>query len=176
MKYCLLALSAAILASCTISMPQPVNQPQNRDEFKGAVAKGARFMKVETYVAKRPFDDAIKLVRTKTGECLNYRLTETERSVATGLTTYTSAHDYAASFRAIGKTRAELTMQHNPRGTRIGPEMPQGGFYLIAVDFERASANTTQLTLYGPTMGGWDRTYDAIKKWSEGIAVACPKR
>jgi hypothetical protein len=170
---CLLpTLAAVLLASCSI---QPVNQPQNREEFKAALAKGARFMKVETYAANRPFDEAIKLVRAKAGDCLNYRLTETTRNVATGLPSSASAHDYRASFRTVGKTRAELTMQHHPLGPRIGPEMPKGGFYMMAVDFDRASANTTQLTFYGPSMA-WESTYDAIKKWSEGTAVGCPRR
>jgi hypothetical protein len=168
---CLPLLAAVLLGSCSI---QPVKQPQNREEFKTALAKGARFMKVETYVAPRPLDEAIKLVRTKSAECLNYRLTETTRNAATGLPTSTSANDYKASFRAVGNTRAELTMQHHPLGTRFGPEMPQGGFYMMAVDFERASGKTTQLTFYGPSMG-WETTYDAIKQWSEGKAVACPK-
>jgi hypothetical protein len=173
MRYLLLALSAAVLVSC--AMPQPVKQPQNREEFKAALAKGASFMKVQTYVANRPFEEATKLLKTKTGECLNYRLTETTRNVGTGLPTGASAHDYSATFRTVNKTRAELTMQHHPLGPRIGPEMPKGGFYMMAVDFDRASANTTQLTIYGPSMG-WGTTYDAIKKWSEGTAVKCPRQ
>jgi hypothetical protein len=173
MRHLLLALAAAVLTSC--AMPQPVNQPQNRDEFKAALANGARFMKVETHVTNRPFDDAIKMLKTKTGECLNYRRTETTRSVGTGLVTGTSAQDFSSTFRTVNKAHAELTMQHNPLGTRIGPQMPKGGFYMMAVDFERASANTTRLTFYGPSMG-WETTYDAIKKWSEGAAVGCPRR
>jgi hypothetical protein len=173
MRYLLLALAAAVLVSC--ALPQPVNQPRNREEFKTALAKGVPFQKVQTYIANRPFEDATKLVKTKTGECLNYRLTETTRSVATGLPTSASAHDFTASFGTVNKTRAELTMQHHPLGPRIGPEMPKGGFYMMAVDFDRASPNTTQLTFYGPSMG-WDSTYDAIKKWSEGTAVGCPRR
>jgi hypothetical protein len=173
MKNLLLALSAAVLTSC--AMPQPVNQPQNREEFKAALAKGASFMKVDKYVANRRFEDASTLLKTKTEACLNYRLTETTRNVATGLITGTIANDYSATFRTVTKAHAELTMQHNPRGTRIGPQMPKGGFYMVAVDVDRASANTTQLTFYGPSMG-WDTTYDAIKKWSEGTAVKCPRQ
>jgi hypothetical protein len=171
MRY-LLALSAAALTSCAI---QPVKQPQNREEFKAALAKGASFTKVATYVANRRFEDATKLLKTKTEECLNYRLTETTRSAGTGLISGTSANDYTATFRTVNKAHAELTMQHNPLGPRIGPEMPKGGFYFIAVDVDRTSANTTQLTFYGPSMA-WDTTYDAIKKWSEGVAVGCPRQ
>jgi hypothetical protein len=172
MRCLLLALSAAVLASCSI---QPVKQPQNREEFKAALAKGAPFMKVQTHVANGRFEDAAKLLKSKTEQCLNYRLTETTRNVGTGLTTGVSAQDYAATFRNVNKAHAELTMQHHPLGPRIGPEMPKGGFYLMAVDVDRASANTVQLTFYGPSMG-WDKTYDAIKQWSEGAAVGCPRR
>ena len=44
----------------------------------------------------------------------------------------------------------------------------------VRKDRRRASANTLQLTFYGPSMA-WDKTYEAIKKWSEGVAVACPR-
>jgi len=63
MRYPLFSLSAVVLMSCAI---QPANQPQNREEFKAALAKGAAFMKVETYVANRRFEDATKLLKTKT--------------------------------------------------------------------------------------------------------------
>jgi hypothetical protein len=172
MRHLSLTLFAAILASCAI---QPVEQPKNREELKAAIAKGTAFMKVQTYVANRRFEDAARLLKTKTEECLNYRLTEGTRNVATGLPTGTTSHDYRATFRTVNKARAELTMQHNPLGPRIGPKMPDGGFYIMAVDVDRASGNTTNLTFYGPSMG-WDQTYAAIKKWSEGEAVGCPRR
>jgi len=159
MRHLLFALFVVVLTSCAI---QPVTQPQNREEFKAALAKGATFMKVETYVAKQRFEDATKLLKTKAEECLNYRLTEGTRS------------DYTATFRTVNKAHAELTMQHNPLGPRMGPKTPKGGFYMMAVDVDRASENTTQLTFYGPSLG-WDETYDAIKRWSEGAAVGCPK-
>jgi hypothetical protein len=168
----LLALSAVILTSCAI---QPVKQPQNREELKAALAKGAAFMKVEKYVASGRFEDATRLLKAKTEECLNYRLTETTRNTGTGLVTGAYAHQYTGSFRTANKTHAELTMQHNPLGPRIGPEMPKGGFYILAVDVDRASANTIELTFYGPSMA-WDKTYDAIKKWSEGVAAGCPRQ
>jgi len=171
MRSLVLAWSVLVLTSCSI---QPVKQPQNREELKAALANGAAFMKVEKYVANGRFEEATRLLKTKTEECLNYRLTETTRNVGTGLPTGVSAHDYAATFRVVNKAHAELTLQHNPLGPRIGPEMPKGGFYMIAVDFDRASANTIQLTFYGPSMA-WDKTYEAIKKWSEGMAVGCPR-
>ena len=105
---------------------------------------------------------------------MNYRLTEGTRSTGTGLITGTTSHDYTATFRTVNKAHAELTMQDNPLNPRIGPKMPKGGFYMMAVDVDRASANTTQLTFYGPSLA-WDETYDAIKRWSEGVAVGCPK-
>jgi len=95
MRCLLLALSAAVLASCSI---QPVKQPQNREEFKAALAKGASFMKVQTHVANGRFEDAAKLLKNKTEQCLNYRLTETTRNAGTGLTTGVSAHDYLGRF------------------------------------------------------------------------------
>ena len=171
MRHLLFALFVVVLTSCAI---QPVTQPQNREEFKAALAKGATFMKVETYVAKQRFEDATKLLKTKAEECLNYRLTEGTRSAGTGLITGSTSHDYTATFRTVNKAHAELTMQDNPLNPRIGPKMPKGGFYMMAVDVDRASANTTQLTFYGPSLA-WDETYDAIKRWSEGAAVGCPK-
>jgi hypothetical protein len=160
-----------LLVSCAI---QPAKQPQNRDEFKAALAQGAAFMKVEKYVVNRPFEEATRLLKTKTEECLNYRLTEGTRSAATGLITGQTVHDYTATFRTVNRAHAELTMQHNPLGPRIGPEMPKGGFYMMAVDVDRASANTTLLTFYGRST--WDDTYDAIKKWSAGTAAGCPRQ
>ena len=173
MRYCLLALVSIILNSCAI---QPVEQPQNREDFKAAIAKGAAFTKVQTHVANRRFQDAIRLLRTKTEECLNYRYTETTRNAFTGLITGTTAHEYKGTFRAVNAAHAELTMQHNPLGPRVGAKMPEGGFYVLAVDVDRTSANTTRLTFYGSTFSPLDSTYEAIKKWSEGEAVACPRR
>src|SRR5436190_6487588 len=77
MRFLHFALSAVVLTSCAI---QPVNQPQNREEFKAALGKGAAFTKVETYFANRRFEDATKLLKTKTEEGLDYRLAEGTRS------------------------------------------------------------------------------------------------
>src|SRR5712672_740537 len=100
MRYLLPALSAVVLASCSI---QPVKQPQNREELKAALTKGAAFMKVEKYVANGRFEDATRLLRTKTEECLNYRLTEGTRSAGTGLVTGTTAHEYTTTFRTVNQ-------------------------------------------------------------------------
>jgi hypothetical protein len=164
----------ALLTSIVLVAPAyAVDQPQNREEFKTAVSKGAAFMKVHTHVANRRFEDVAKVLKAKTEECLNVRVTSTGRN-SQGRVNYASAKDYHSSFRTVNKGRAELTVQQDPKGTRIGPKMPKGGFYFVALDVDRSSGNTTKLTYYGPSRG-WDKTFDAIKKWSDGESAACPK-
>jgi hypothetical protein len=155
-----------------VSPAHAVDQPQNRGEFKAALAQGAAFMKVQSHVANRRFEDVVKVLQQKTGECLSYRKTQTGRNQA-GRVNYASSDDYTASFRTVSKAHAEITVQHSPGGARIGPKMPKGGFYMMAVDVDRGTGSTTKLTFYGPSMG-WGNTYDAIKKWSDGGAAECP--
>jgi hypothetical protein len=162
-KLALVLIGVASLSAC-------VSMPQTQDEFRKGVAAGAAFTRTSTHTVNRPFSTVTSSLKEKASQCLNFRDTWARRQG--GLVTSSMTIEYNASFRMVSSSRAELTIQHTPRGQRMGPQMPEGGFYWMVVDIDLLSTNITKLTFYGPS--GNDKVYGAIKSWSNGTPQACP--
>jgi len=157
------AFLVTVLAACSAS--------QTREEFRDKVAGGAAMSTMDTYVAKRGFDDVTKALKQKSEECLNYQATQS-RSEG-GMTTSSSTTAYAASFTVVSNKHAELTIRKVPKSKlAFAPGAPEGGLYYVALDIDVITPTTTKLTYYGPS--GWSKGYAAIKNWSDGQPAKCP--
>ena len=143
--------------------------PQTQDEFRSAVSMGATFMTASTHIANRDFDSVSAVLKEQAENCLNFNSTYTRRE---GFSTSSMTNEYYASHNVITPTRAELVIQYIPRFQRVGPDMPEGGFYWMVIDIEPHTDGTTKLMYYGTS--GETKAYSAIKSWSDGEDVACP--
>jgi hypothetical protein len=161
-------LLAALLVSAT--PVRAIDVPQSREEFVQAVARGARGVKMETFVVNRGLDDVYRTLEARTAPCLDV---EVQRSAYVGYHERSSS-DYNPTLRRAGADRAEFTLQvvHRPRG--VGHTPPQGGLYVMAVDLKRAGASRTEVILYRPSMGYKD-VVKSFMAWAEEGATACPK-
>jgi hypothetical protein len=162
MRRVLLVLAVITMAGC-------VTMPQTQDEFRTAVSGGAMFMTTKTYIARQNYDHVSTVLNARAEDCLNYRTTFTRQQ---GFAASTMTDDYHARFNELGPSRAELIIQNTPRSRRVGPDMPEGGFYWMVIDIEGQADGTTMLRYYGTS--GETKAYNAIKAWSDGEAAACP--
>ncbi len=158
---------AAVLAGCAGLTPS-----QTREEFVQRKQKGEPFSMVDTYVAKRRFEDVVKTLSQKTAECFNVDIT-TRRSEG-GMTTMNLKDSYRTTVRIVSANRAELTTRHTTKGMANPQKVPKGGLYYRAVDIERQSSGSTKLTYYGPSVAGGKSVWTAMKQWSDGQQAACP--
>ena len=162
MRWAFLALVAALVAGC-------VTMPQTREEFRGAVAKGALFMGTGTHMAKRDFESVSAVLKQQADECLNFNSTFSRQQ---GFAVSSITEEYFARFDSVNQDKAELVIQYIPRFQRVGPGMPEGGFYWMVIDIERQTNGSTKLVYYGPSDD--TKAYKAIRGWSDGEQVACP--
>ncbi len=159
----MLGFAVVVLVACAAS--------KTRDEFRANVAGGRALSAMDTYVAKRGFDEVTRMLKQKSEECLNYQMTQSHSEGA--MTTSKITTNFTASFQVVNNNHAELTIRKNPKGKlSFSPGAPEGGLYYVAIDIDRLTPNTTKLTYYGPS--GWDKGYSAIKSWSDGHPARCP--
>ena len=151
---------------------------QTREEFVQRKRDGEPFSMVDTYIAKRQFDDVVKTLKQKTAECFNVnvttRRTEGASSPQAGITTMNIRDEYRTTIRTINSNRAELTTQHTTKGMVSLQKVPEGGIYDRAVDIERLTAGKTKLTYYGPSFDSAKKVWTAIRQWSDGQPTPCP--
>ena len=176
MRHRRLALSptalAALAAILLIASPLgAIDVPQNPEEFRREVAKGARGAKMETHVVDRPFEEVYKAIEARTSPCLDVTV---KRSANVGYWERSSS-DYTPTLRRLGRDRAEFTLQvaHNPRG--VGATPPPGGLYMMVADLKSAGASRTEVVLYSPTIGAFKRIPASFMQWAEGSGTDCPK-
>jgi hypothetical protein len=162
------AVAAAVLSGCA------TNYPQTREELrKGIVESDSSFKFVDTYVAKRRFDDVVKSLKQNVEQCFDQDVTTT-RSQG-GMTTMNQTDEWRTSVKVINRNRAEVTTQMTMKGAIVPVKVPPGGFYVTAVDVERLTASTTKLSYYGSTSSGSKERWDLIRQWSDGKPTPCPK-
>lgn len=162
------AVAAAVLSGCA------TNYPQTREEFrKGIVESDSSFKFVDTYVAKRRFDDVVKSLKQNVEQCFDQNVTTT-RSQG-GIMTMNQTDEWRTSVKVINRSRAEVTTQMTMKGAIVPVKVPPGGFYVTAVDVERLTASTTKLSYYGSTSSGSKERWDLIRQWSDGKPTPCPK-
>lgn len=165
-KYAIIACVIILVTGCA-SM-----DPQSRDEYRAAVEGGRPFSMKESFVANHGFDDVVKMLRQKSGECFNVNVRTTRKQ--DGMTTMDTTDEVRTVVRVVNSRRAEVTMQTTPKGIVMLNKMPTGGFYRMAIDIDRLAAGTTRVTYYGSSTDHGKRRLAAIKQWSGGKAVACP--
>ena len=163
---------AALAAALFIAAPLgAIDVPQNADEFRREVSKGARAMKFETRVVNRPFEDVYRSLEARTAPCLDVTV---QRSAHVGYYERSSS-DYTPKLRRIGADRAEFILQvaHNPRG--VGHTPPPGGLFLMVADLRRLDASRTEVVLYSPNIGAFKKIPASFIQWAEGAGTECPK-
>ncbi len=156
----------AILAGCAGA------NPQSREEFRSTRQAGVPFSFTDTYIAKRPFDEAVETLRKKVDECLQVNVT-TKRTQG-GIPTMNQIDEYRTVIRSVDKNRAELTTQFYMKGAIVMQQVPEGGFYHTIMDIERLTPTTTKLSYYGSSFASSKAKWNAFKQWSEGQLVPCP--
>ena len=148
------------------------SNPQTREDFVKTRQAGVPFNMTDSYVANRRFEDVVKALQQKAGECLNVDSTMTRTQG--GVTTMNAKDEYRTSVRVLDRDRAELTTQFQMKGQIVMQKVPEGGFYNRAVDIERASPRTTKVTYYGSSLDSGKKVWAAIKDWSDGKSSPCP--
>ena len=162
------ALAMTVLSGCAM------NYPQTREEFRQhVVASDSRFKFVDTYVAKRRFDDVVKSLKENVSQCFDQNV-KTTRAQG-GITTMNVTDEWRSTVRVVNKSRAEVTTQWTMKGAIVPGKVPAGGLYMTAVDIERLTPSTTKLSYYGSTASGSKERWDLVKQWSDGKPTPCPK-
>jgi hypothetical protein len=162
------ALATAVLSGCSM------NYPQTREEFRqGLVSSDSRFKFVDTYVAKRRFEDVVKSLKENVEQCFNHDVTTTRTQG--GMMTMNQTDEWRTTVKVIDRNRAEVTTQQTMKGAIVPVKVPPGGFYVTAVDIERLTPSTTKLSYYGTTSSGSKERWDLTKQWSDGKPTPCPK-
>jgi hypothetical protein len=159
--------------SCAIVLSGCSSYPQTRDDFRKSIRSGAGYSYTDSYVAKRPFDDVVRTLKQKVDQCFQANVTTT-RTTAGGMTTMRQTDEYRAVIRVIDKNHAEFTSQVAMKGAILLEKMPEGGYYKAAMDIQRISPTTSKLTYYGDSLEGSKAVWAALRKWSDGVLVACP--
>ena len=160
-----------VIIACTVTACVVGKTSMTRDEFSARMSQNPGY--IDTFIVDRQFAKVVKTMKQKTDECLNTRSTWSRTSG--GMMTSRVTMNYNATFQVISADRAELTIQEVPSGMmRIGPKMPPGGFYRVAVDFEKMGSKT-KLSFYGSAKS-WNKTFSAVKEWSAGRTGKCINR
>ena len=136
------------------------------------MSSDSRFKFVDTYVAKRRFDDVVKSLKRNVDQCFDQNVTTTR--MQGGMMTMNQTDEWRTTVEVIDKNRAEVTTRQAMKGA-ITPGQPAGGYYVNAVDIERAARGTTKLSFYGNTSGGSKQRLDLIRQWSDGKQTPCPR-
>jgi len=150
-----------------------MHQPQTRQEFVKLVAGGAATSDKESKLTQKDLDSLVTLLEERSKACLGKRV---NRSGMVGGQMEVSGTSYTPSVRRVSDAKAEFTLQleHSPRG--IGPDMPAGGFYMMAADLVRQAPERTQVDLYYATMAqNSDEILGAVRAWTSGEPAACPE-
>jgi hypothetical protein len=148
------------------------NNPQTREDFVKTRQAGVPFNMMDSYVANRRFEDVVKSLQQKAGECLNVDSTMTRTQG--GVTVMNARDEYRTTVRVLDRDRAQLTTQFHMKNQIVTQQVPEGGFYARAVDIERASPRSTKVTYYGPSLDSGKKVWATIKDWSEGKSSPCP--
>jgi hypothetical protein len=164
----LVALATAVLSGCSM------NYPQTREEFRqGVVSSDSRSKLVDTYVAKRRFEDVVQSLKQNVEACFDQNVTT--RRTQGGMTTMNQTDEWRTTLKVISRNRAEVTTQMTMKGAIVPVKVPPGGFYVTAVDIDRLAPSTTKLSYYGSTTSGSKERWDLIRQWSDGKSTSCPK-
>src|SRR5688572_19993483 len=119
------AFAAAVLSGCSM------HYPQTREEFRqGIVSSDSSFKFVDTYVAKRRFEDVVGSLKQNVEACFDQDVTTTRTQG--GMTTMNQTDKWRTTVRVINRNRAEVTTQMKMKGAMVSAKVPPGGFYVTA--------------------------------------------
>jgi hypothetical protein len=162
MKRNLALLGGLLLAAC-------VQQPQNAEGFRKAVAGGAMMTKTESYEVNRPLRDVAATFRRRAPECLKV----TVRTVSQTTTSYQNIVTEYTPTVNVTEQRTELHVQQLHKTGVIYPSKPPaGGIYLFVAD-ATPQGNRTRIQIYGPSKG-YDVLHRAVRGWATGDNLGCP--
>lgn len=162
---CALA-SAAALALATGCA---IQQPQTAEEFRQMVP-GATFGKTETFEVKRPLAQVAETFQKRAPACLSVSVRTTSQTTTSYQVIDT---DYKPTVR-VTPQRAELHLQqHHRSGVIKVSKEPEGGYYLMVVDAYPATATSTRVQIFSPSIGVAP-IVTAVKGWANGDNLGCP--
>lgn len=160
---CLLFI-VLLIAGCAGKMPQ------NADEFRQALAKGAFLTKVETYEVDRSTADIGKTFEKYAPKCLDKRI----ETISQSRTSYQHIITKYTPTVIVSKNRTELHLQEkHEQGVMAIYEEPEAGHYFLVVDATPIGKNKSRIDFYRPSMG-FKNMMTAIRNWTEGKNLGCP--
>ena len=162
MRFICLFFVMAILNGCATS-------PQSRNELKATAQAHTKMMIYESYTTSHHFEDVISTLQRKWQECYGISRT-TSRHDGVVKAQYTDT--FHTHFAKVNNSLFAMTLQMTTKGMTMLSKVPPGGDYIVALDVERVSANTTKLTWYSAAWG-WKDAWERNKKWSDGKNVPC---
>ncbi len=145
-----------------------VTPPQTVEELREGVRGGAAFTKMQQDVVNRPFTETFEAVKKSANKCLNVTITG---STASNYGPVIESVRYRSHSKMTSKKTAEMVLQQDARATG---KMPEGGYFVMLTDIERASSNKTNITIYGASVG-YDNVFKSILAWARGEKQGCPK-
>ncbi len=161
MKRMVILILAGLVTGC-------VTPPQTVEELREGVRRGAAFTKMEQEEVNRPLTETFEAVKKNADKCLNVTVTG---STPSNYGPVTESIRYRSHSKMTSKKTAEMVLQQDARATG---KMPEGGYFVMLTDIERASSNKTNVTIYGASVG-YDNVFKSILAWARGEKQECPK-
>lgn len=164
--------SLALVAGILITGCAVAPTPQNANEYRAGILKGGFGTSFETYEVNKPYANAVSTLKTKSDQCLNISLVETQcinNSCTDRDITYIPT-------LLSGKTKTELHVQwkRDPDDAiYLGGKPPASGMYIAVVDLTPVSKTKTKVDVYAPNMV-FTMVPTAVKNWLNGTNMGCP--
>jgi hypothetical protein len=156
------ALPAVALAGCTLN-------PMTADEFRSTVKGSSLLGKTETFEVKRPVSEVARSFRKKAQECLNFKLSSTEKPMI-GIGSSTKVFAIAkGKVLQPDSNRVELHFQVESIGD-MAKEPPDGNYYLVA-DAQGLGKDRTRVDVYRSAAAV---VAAAVRAWASGEEQGCP--
>lgn len=158
------------VAACAVS---PAMIPQTREQMKAGVISNQERpgYTVETVSSTSSMDQVVSMLQKKSRECIDM-VKEYQRTNHMGVI-FSETLEYTGQIERLSSAKAEYTIR-SLYSVGAHKYMPDGGYYLLAVDVERGQ-ESTQATLYGDSEKTFAAIYQAVKGWAQGKDLPCPR-
>jgi len=141
--------------------------PQSTGEFRNIAATNSSLQTTRVTI-KRSFESISTDLQAKVNNCFNYDSTWSRSEGGMVRGSFTEKY----RTRIINNSKKlEIAIQAEPMGNRIGPTMPEGGFYRMVIDLNEVNNNTSNLVIYSAR---WEDVTNAITDWAKGLNTKCP--
>lgn len=166
--YLLMFTGLALLAGCATGPT-----PQNAQEYREAVKKGAYGAFSEVYEVNGAYAKVAARLKGKSSECLN-RVITIEQCRGASCT----SRDYIFTPNSKGnasKTEITVQMKVNPdNGIYLGGKPPEGGMFVAVTDVTPVGSGKTRVAVYGTNVSMFAHIPKAMKHWAQGTNLGCP--